>query len=167
MDQKALSDEKTYKEAFTEMRQTEKLAVVHPPIRGCLSQVTHHHASYHLTLDQFLALVRHHMSDEELSLLRNSKVPIMIISGNADILIDPKNSDDLESALAPCERVVLDGAGHAINIEMEIEYNDAMFRHFQRRFLVEVKDTQQRVSYKLRCRALSVPRHMSNVISSQ
>ncbi|PRP82241.1 hypothetical protein PROFUN_06253 [Planoprotostelium fungivorum] len=150
---RALSDEKTYKEAFTEMRQTEKLAVVHPPIRGCLSQ--------------FLALVRHHMSDEELNLLRNSKVPTMIINGTADILIDPKNSDDLESALAPCERVVLDGAGHAINIEMEIEYNDAMFRHFQRRFLVQVKDAQQQVSYKLRCRTLSaVPHHMANAISS-
>ena len=62
---------------------------------------------------QMGAVSRHHMRPGELAALRSLGVPILVITGDHDLLVPGVNSHELAAALhAPC--VVVEDGGHGL-----------------------------------------------------
>jgi len=89
-----------------------------PPIAGAYGQI--------------LACTTHHISSERLLKLKNSGIPICVVTGTNDHLVDPANSYDLKEILQPQEFIVFEGAGHGITLECKDLFNEAIVRNFKR-----------------------------------
>eukprot|EP01112_Ceratiomyxa_fruticulosa_P013367 TRINITY_DN3760_c0_g1_i1.p1 TRINITY_DN3760_c0_g1~~TRINITY_DN3760_c0_g1_i1.p1 ORF type:complete len:328 (-),score=50.18 TRINITY_DN3760_c0_g1_i1:57-1040(-) len=74
----------------------------------------------------------HYVSEKRLSLLRESGIPIAIMTGTHDHLVKSLNSHFLNKILVPKEFRVFESAGHLINDECEEEFNEIMLRNIQR-----------------------------------
>jgi len=88
------------------------------------------------------AVQTHYVSEERLAQIRDSGVPILLLTGDEDKLVRWQNSNILNSLLKPAEYVVFKGSGHGINHENRDEFNAALFRNFQRG-IDHVKQGQQ------------------------
>ncbi|PRP84145.1 hypothetical protein PROFUN_04136 [Planoprotostelium fungivorum] len=113
-----LSDPKNYQDAFDGIIASRKIEGGKPPIFGFLGQLH--------------AVSRHRVKPEELQLIRDSQVPVMVMTGDEDHMVDPRNSAEMNELLQPVEYIVMPETGHAINAERAAEFNEAMFRHVER-----------------------------------
>ncbi|KAN0009585.1 hypothetical protein ACTFIU_006880 [Dictyostelium citrinum] len=88
--------------------------------------------SLHATMGHFKSVLTHHISETKLKYISNQEFPIQIITGTNDQLVDPKNSFYLKSKLNPCEFIVFQGCGHAINTERLNDFNNLIQSHINR-----------------------------------
>lgn len=79
---------------------------------------------------QVAAILTHHVSAKKLNQIKESRIPVLIMTGTDDKLIYPSNSYYLKKILQPEEFIVLKGAGHMIHRECYTEVNRALHRHF-------------------------------------
>jgi len=74
----------------------------------------------------------HSVGSKRLHMLRDSQVPIVIMTGTDDSLVRPKNSHILAKELHPVEFHVWEGAGHAVNVECMDAFTEVIIRNFRR-----------------------------------
>jgi len=86
---------------------------------------------------QTAAVQTHYMTSAKLDTIKNSGVPVLIVTGDVDKLVRAENSRVLNDALKPAEYIVFHGSGHGINHENRDDFNAAMFRNIQRGILRE------------------------------
>jgi len=75
---------------------------------------------------QLLAIARHHALDR----LARIKAPTLVLTGDADRLVPPANSQVLAKAIPGARLHLLRGAGHVFPLERETETVDALRAHF-------------------------------------
>ena len=78
-------------------------------------------------LAQLAAVVRHHT----LPRLSRIQAPTLVITGDADVLVPPKNSEVLARRIPAAKLLVLPGAGHVFPLEREQETVAALREHFR------------------------------------
>ena len=76
---------------------------------------------------QVLAIARHHTLDR-LSAIR---APALVLTGSADKLVPPANSEILARSIPGARLRVLQGAGHVFPLEREEETVRVLREHFQ------------------------------------
>jgi len=84
------------------------------------------------------AVFTHDVPTARLEIIKNSGIPILIITGDNDHLVSHQNSLFLKEALNPAEFLLLEGVGHGIHTEKFVQFNEALMRNFQRG--VEIKN---------------------------
>ena len=84
------------------------------------------HTAVRFALAQFFAILRH----GTLSRLSQIRVPTLILTGDADRLVPPVNSDVLARAIPGARLRIFAGAGHVFPLEREAETVDALKEHF-------------------------------------
>ena len=84
------------------------------------------HASFRCSAAQLAAVLRH----GTLRRLARIRAPTLVITGSADRLVPPRNSEVLAAAIPGAKVVVLDGAGHVFPLEREEETVRALTEHF-------------------------------------
>lgn len=82
------------------------------------------------TMVEFLHALEVH--DETAALPVLAKVPTMIACGNDDLLTPLVASQDMAAALPDCELVVVEGAGHLVQLEAPDIVDDALVRLVER-----------------------------------
>ncbi|RUS21729.1 hypothetical protein BC937DRAFT_91687 [Endogone sp. FLAS-F59071] len=85
----------------------------------------------HGNLAQSVACMRHYVSDERLHVIRDTGVPILVITGTWDNLVDPRNSHHLAKELKSDFEVFI-RSGHAIPQEKPRRYNELLLVHFRK-----------------------------------
>eukprot|EP01132_Coremiostelium_polycephalum_P005391 gene5391-6724_t len=83
----------------------------------------------------------HNVSPKRLAVIRDSKIPITIITGTDDHLVKHSNSYYLRDNLNPSEFIVIDGAGHCVNVENNDTFNEAMLRTFKKSIPLDTSST--------------------------
>jgi pimeloyl-ACP methyl ester carboxylesterase len=83
-------------------------------------------------LGQIGAVMTHNMTEEKLTRLRDSGVPIVIGTGTKDNLVHYQNSEYLASVLNPVEFHIWEGAGHGLPLEKFQEFNEVIVRNFEK-----------------------------------
>eukprot|EP01117_Protostelium_nocturnum_P010808 TRINITY_DN3897_c0_g1_i4.p1 TRINITY_DN3897_c0_g1~~TRINITY_DN3897_c0_g1_i4.p1 ORF type:complete len:114 (+),score=24.96 TRINITY_DN3897_c0_g1_i4:156-497(+) len=56
---------------------------------------------------QLAAIRNHKVSKEEFDIIKASRVPVLIVTGSEDSLVDPRNSEDMNEYLSPSEYLVI------------------------------------------------------------
>jgi len=79
---------------------------------------------------QMIAVFLHYVSPARLKQIRDSRIPVLVITGTDDKLVNPTNSYYLKEALQAEQFIVLEGAGHMIHRECHKEVNTALNQHF-------------------------------------
>jgi pimeloyl-ACP methyl ester carboxylesterase len=75
---------------------------------------------------QVLAIARHHTLDR----LTRIRAPTLVLTGSADKLVPPANSEVLARAIPGARLVMLEGAGHVFPLEREEETVRLLREHF-------------------------------------
>lgn len=87
---------------------------------------------------QLLAIAGHHIPKKRLlklkSELTKQNVPILVITGTDDYLVDCKNSFYLSKVLN-CELKVMKDAGHMLHQERPNEFNRVLLKHFRSTYI--------------------------------
>ncbi|KAI9249548.1 Alpha/Beta hydrolase protein [Sporodiniella umbellata] len=81
------------------------------------------------SLSQMAAGLRHHVSDARLRAIRETRVPVLVMTGTVDHLVDPANSYHLADILQ-AKLVVFEGSGHGLPSEQTDRYNTLIDQHF-------------------------------------
>jgi pimeloyl-ACP methyl ester carboxylesterase len=84
------------------------------------------HASFRCSAAQLAAVLRH----GTVRRLAKIRAPTLVITGSADRLVPPRNSEILAAAIPDAKLVVLHGAGHVFPLEREQETVRALTDHF-------------------------------------
>jgi pimeloyl-ACP methyl ester carboxylesterase len=84
------------------------------------------HATFRSSAAQFAAVLRH----GTLRRLARIRAPTLVITGSADRLVPPYNSQVLAAVIPRAKLVVLHGAGHVFPLEREEETVRALTEHF-------------------------------------
>lgn len=84
----------------------------------------------HGNLAQTAACLTHSFSDARLLKIKESGLPVMVITGTWDNLVRPSNSYHLKRVLEPRRFEVFEGSGHAIPEEQPDRYNRFLDEHF-------------------------------------
>ena len=81
-------------------------------------------------MDRQLEAIKDHLTTEkELIALRKSKIPVLVCTGDEDVLTVPANSEYIAKILeAPLK--VFRGCGHVLNIQEPELYNQMLLEHF-------------------------------------
>ncbi|KAK9898252.1 alpha/beta-hydrolase [Cystobasidium minutum MCA 4210] len=82
---------------------------------------------------QSVAAIGHKVSAERLKLIADQVSNIVIVTGDADQIINPDRSKDLHDMLPGSEYIVIPGGGHALPSQCTKEYNDLLERTFGKR----------------------------------
>ncbi|KYR02961.1 hypothetical protein DLAC_00444 [Tieghemostelium lacteum] len=77
-------------------------------------------------------VMTHSVSTKRLKEIKDKNFPICIMTGTDDYLVKTSNSHYLREILTPAEFIVFDGAGHVINVENKIEFNEAIIKNINR-----------------------------------
>ncbi|CEG63070.1 hypothetical protein RMATCC62417_00277 [Rhizopus microsporus] len=80
---------------------------------------------------QMAACMTHHVSEARLQKIRETGIPILVMTGTWDHLVNPRNSYYLADKLG-AELKVFEGAGHGLPGERQAEYNQQIDEHFTR-----------------------------------
>lgn len=80
-------------------------------------------------LGQMAACLRHYVSDQRLLRIKEKKIPVLVITGTYDNLVNPKNSYHLSEVLG-CKIHVFEGSGHGLPSEQSVAYNNLLDEHF-------------------------------------
>jgi pimeloyl-ACP methyl ester carboxylesterase len=97
------------------------------PVRAQAWLVDGQLAGLRCAMAQMGAIVRH-ASDRRLTEIR---APTLILTGDADRLVPPRNSERLAALIPGARLLVFPGAGHAFPVEREEETVAALTGHFQ------------------------------------
>ncbi|KAL7311799.1 hypothetical protein PS15m_009518 [Mucor circinelloides] len=82
-------------------------------------------------LGQMAACLRHYVSDERLLKIRQSGIPVIVVTGTWDNLVNPQNSFHLSKVL-DCPLEQFEGSGHGLPGEQPARYNKLIDQHFSR-----------------------------------
>lgn len=80
-------------------------------------------------LGQMAACLRHYVSDQRLLKIKEAGIPVLVITGTFDNLVNPKNSYHLSEVLG-CKIHVFEGSGHGLPAEQAVGYNHLLDEHF-------------------------------------
>ena len=64
------------------------------------------------------------------NVLTNSALPILILTGNQDVLISPQQSQDMHALARNSKLVIINNAGHLSSLEQPQQWNDAVIQMF-------------------------------------
>lgn len=78
---------------------------------------------------QTAACLRHYVSDDRLKIIKDSGLPVLVMTGTWDNLVNPKNSYYLAKVLE-CQLELFEGSGHGLPGEQPIRYNKLIDDHF-------------------------------------
>jgi pimeloyl-ACP methyl ester carboxylesterase len=67
-------------------------------------------------------------------------VPVLVLTGDRDRLVDPAQSDDIATAIRDAELVKIPGAGHVVILERPEEVNEAIAGLVTRALVVHAAD---------------------------
>lgn len=81
---------------------------------------------------QSCAALTHYVSTSRFRILRDAGIPILIMTGDTDNLVKPRNSELLRDALKPAEFIYLKGIGHGIIYQAKDIVNQALLKNIQR-----------------------------------
>lgn len=81
-------------------------------------------------IGQTAACLRHYVSDERLLHIKQTGLPVLIVTGTIDHLVRPESSYHLKSVLDTARLEVFEGSGHAIPEEQAERYNALLVEHF-------------------------------------
>jgi pimeloyl-ACP methyl ester carboxylesterase len=73
--------------------------------------------------DFYIALIGH---EKRHALNVLSKIPVLVLTGDKDRLVDPRSSDEIATAIVGAELVKVAGAGHVVILERPEEVNEAI-----------------------------------------
>jgi pimeloyl-ACP methyl ester carboxylesterase len=82
------------------------------------------------TLVEFLHALEVH--DETAGLATLAKIPTLIACGDRDLLTPMEHSQEMAAALPKSELVIVDGAGHLVQLEQPEQIDDALVRLVER-----------------------------------
>ncbi|KAJ3178378.1 hypothetical protein HK101_010138 [Irineochytrium annulatum] len=89
---------------------------------------------------QLWGIIRHHVSPDRLTLLRNrllsTSIPSMVVHGTEDVLVHCRTAWHLSRDLG-ARLVMFEGRGHALNHEDTDGFNRLLLKHFYRAILGE------------------------------
>jgi len=111
-------DGRTGREIATEMYITRVRSEPPPSLIGYLGHIS--------------AVVSHYVGPERLAILRDSGVPILIMTGTNDHMVYCENSYYLRDHLNPQEFHAWEGVGHGLILERFEEFHAALIRNFER-----------------------------------
>ena len=80
------------------------------------------------TFSQMSAALTHNVSPERLRSISRSIPKILIVTGDQDHLVDPKNSKYLKENMPEAELVVFEKTGHAIHLQWPKRYCELLER---------------------------------------
>lgn len=80
-------------------------------------------------IGQTAACLRHYVSDQRLLKIKEASIPVLVLTGTWDNLVNPKNSYHLAKVL-DCHLEVFEGSGHALASEQYTRYNNIIDEHF-------------------------------------
>lgn len=81
---------------------------------------------------QSAAAIGHKVSAERLKLVANNIPNIVVVTGDADTIVNPDRSKDLHAMLPGSEYIVISGGGHALPSQCTEEYNSLLQRTFEK-----------------------------------
>ncbi|KAI8885229.1 hypothetical protein K501DRAFT_72666 [Backusella circina FSU 941] len=100
-------------------------------IHGFISHVVRSQRQKFLAnIGQTAACLRHHVSDDRLLRIKQTGLPILIVTGTIDNLVRPESSYHLKRVLDNARLEVFEGSGHAIPEEQPARYNTLLVEHF-------------------------------------
>lgn len=80
-------------------------------------------------IGQTAACLSHYVSDSRLLKIKESGIPVLVMTGTWDNLVNPKNSYHISKVLG-CPMEVFEGGGHGIPGEQPARYNKLIDDHF-------------------------------------
>ena len=72
------------------------------------------------------------LREDQTQLLANTKVPILIISSDNDVVIEAKQSTDMQQLAKNSKLVIINQAGHLSNLEQPQQWNQAVMGFFNK-----------------------------------
>ncbi|KAF2075411.1 hypothetical protein CYY_003290 [Polysphondylium violaceum] len=87
------------------------------------------------------AVMTHRVSEKRLNEIKESKIPILIMTGTKDDLVKSSNSYHLSKVLEPVDFIVYENSGHCINIENYDDFNNAIISHFRKYYSTSLPST--------------------------
>lgn len=81
---------------------------------------------------QISAIMTHYISKSRMKKIKDYGIPVFICTGTKDHLVRPKNSFLLKNFFEDATFLVLEGAGHAINMECKDELNHSLLEIFKK-----------------------------------
>ena len=82
-------------------------------------------------LGQMAACLRHYVSDERLLKIKESGIPVLVVTGTWDNLVNPQNSFHISKVL-DCPIEQFEGSGHGLPGEQPVRYNKLLDEHFSK-----------------------------------
>ncbi|KAI8090185.1 Alpha/Beta hydrolase protein [Gilbertella persicaria] len=82
-------------------------------------------------IGQTAACLRHYVSDQRLLKIKESGIPVLVVTGTWDNLVNPKNSHHLSRVLG-CPLEIFEGSGHGLPGEQPVRYNQLIDNHFSK-----------------------------------
>ncbi|KAK4512967.1 uncharacterized protein ATC70_003678 [Mucor velutinosus] len=82
-------------------------------------------------IGQLAACLRHYVSDERLLKIKQSGIPVLVVTGTWDNLVNPRNSFHISKVL-DCPLEQFEGSGHGIPSEQPTRYNELIDQHFSK-----------------------------------
>ncbi|EIN07697.1 alpha/beta-hydrolase [Punctularia strigosozonata HHB-11173 SS5] len=82
-------------------------------------------------ISQMFAALSHYVSPSRLAKISKEIPKVVIVTGDVDYLVDPRNSDKLKSAMPEAEFVKWENTGHAIHAQKQKEFNALLERTFR------------------------------------
>jgi len=89
------------------------------------------HTHPHGIIGQLSAVFSHFVRKDYLLKLRYSGIPISLMVGTEDILVNVKNSHSLQRTFE-CPLIIFDGCGHNLNTEEVHKMNDCLLGHIEK-----------------------------------
>jgi 3-oxoadipate enol-lactonase len=82
--------------------------------------------AYGFSVDAFLGQVSAVMNHDAADRLKELRMPTLVITGTADMLVPPHHSDELARLIPGAELVRVEGGTHGFNVERKDEFNRAV-----------------------------------------
>ncbi|KAI7887700.1 Alpha/Beta hydrolase protein [Mucor mucedo] len=82
-------------------------------------------------IGQTAACLRHYVSDQRLLKIKEAGIPVLVMTGTWDNLVNPKNSHHLAQVL-DCQLEIFEGSGHGLPGEQAVRYNKYLDEHFSK-----------------------------------
>lgn len=82
-------------------------------------------------IGQTAACLRHYVSDQRLLKIKEAGIPVLVMTGTWDNLVNPKNSRHLAKVL-DCQLEIFEGSGHGLPGEQAVRYNKYIDEHFSK-----------------------------------
>jgi pimeloyl-ACP methyl ester carboxylesterase len=88
--------------------------------------------AYGFSVEAFLGQVAAVMNHDAAERLKELRVPTLVITGSADVLVPPHHSDELARLIPGAELLRIEGGTHGFNVERKDEFNRAVLEFIAR-----------------------------------